>query len=227
MSYEELSKRWHAAMETRDKAWAEYEASLDKDGIGGQTLQLRVVYYEAHGYARALNELCSSELKQQRENSEPFVSVFKSHDVTVSEVPAGDDGSVTLDTCKYCQRHYIDCNCDHCWLDGHKWSLDYVVDHQIWHSCEVCGLDEAIGLTGVSGHVGPVGEEVKDWRQEIVEAEVAKDGATYRAGNGWYVTPSQNCFFDWFVYRDDGALFTFAVTLDAAKRLADEGRVSR
>jgi hypothetical protein len=54
-----------------------------------------------------------------------------------------------------------------------------------------------------------------------------KKGVVYQAANGWYVAASQNCFFDWFVYRDDGALFTFAATLDAAKRLADEGRESR
>lgn len=85
MNYEELEKRWHTAIEACDKAYAVYQSSLAEYGMdGGKTHSLRADYYEAAGYSNALRHLCEAEL-----------GVHRTPDVTVSQAPVGDAGSVT------------------------------------------------------------------------------------------------------------------------------------
>lgn len=70
------------------------------------------------------------------------------------------------DTCKHCHRHFIDCNCDLCSLEGHKWSLSYAVQGELFKCCNICGLETSFfSLEG------------KSWREQIVIEEIIKDDA--------------------------------------------------
>lgn len=163
-----------AEIETRIRQFEAYIAvmatiSIQEDYALWKTLQARKIKIVEE--RRALSEKWKEAVYAEKLAA---VTLPDAQPVTVQSVtPYGD-------YCAYCYQHHMDCTCDLCALNGHKWSLDYVVDYQIFHSCEVCGLEEAIGVMGVSGHSDPVGEQVVDWRREIVEEAINEDGQNGR-----------------------------------------------
>ncbi len=174
MNAEQIKGMWEAAEADYDVALHEWREMQEKyreeGGVSKEEVDKAMhKFLRAVGYATAMRDVYRLVPDEYPVVTLPDVQPESVESVT----PYGD-------YCGYCYHHHADCICDYCKLQGHKWSVDYVVDYQIFHSCEVCGLEEAIGVMGVSGHPGDPGEQVSDWRQQIVEEAVKEDGQNGR-----------------------------------------------